>query len=850
MSAGGDPAVGRAPPLGVEPAPEAAGGEGRRRLRLARPHGAVAAVAALDADAARGPFGQLAEGRLGLAVAGRLVAVDGHVAVLVPEEQQPAQRRVPAVPRRRPPHHRLVAGPGEGDVGQAQLLAPPLLDVLAPRPTLPAAAHVDGPPVTSPFVVVDGRFVGRDPARVPQVGAVDDRELQPLAAVDGHHLHRLGVGLQPAGPVLGVTVFAGLGDALAQPPGQRRHAQLLGRGLGVQELADVAQVGEPALAVDLRQHPPRQALGQGDGLQQRGHPPPAQHACPPVQPGVELLPGGVAGGGDLLRRPAQEHAERGGVRRRGRRRALEGLEQAQPLAGDGGGEDAAGAVDHRRHADGVEGIAHQGGVAVAGHQHGDVAGAQGDAPGLGPLLRALDDLGTGRHQPHHVAGQVGGDVLAGRLGAEVPLGCAPDMAVVAVHDAHPQGRRLGGAVEAGGLVGRGCPHRAVGDALVPEAGAAEQGVVGVDQALVAAPVDAQGGPGPGLAGRLQVGVDVGAAEGVDGLLGVADEHEGGVAVAEDPAHDLPLDRVGVLELVDQGDLVALAQPVAGGGAPFVVGQGVAQPGEEIVVGEHRSPALAPLDLVAHGAGQAPAHGPLGVLGRVLRLDHGVGVPHRLVADAPGLGPAEGRNVPGAVEAADVEVVDHLGHQVAQVVGEGDVELDVAGHAQAAEHVLAEPVGGGDGGGVEVGQGHGQVAPAGLDLFGRAGGQQGQDAVVGGRGHAGQGPGQPVLGGDQAPADAVTQLAGGHAGEGDEQEVLEPGALGHVAGGQAGDGEGLAGAGAGLEHRDPGGQGPAHVEGRHGAGAEVPRPGRHGPAGGAHRSTNLSHSSNPSHSRRA
>src|SRR5205807_1842425 len=97
--------------------------------------------------------------------------------------------------------------------------------------------------------------------------------------------------------------------------------------------------------------------------------------------------------------------------------------------------------------------------------------------------------------------------------------------------------------------GGGGPDRPVGDSLVAEAGAPQQGVVGVDQALVTAPVDGQGGLRAGDFGRGEVGVDVGAPEGVDGLLRVADEDEGGAAVAEGEAEDVPLGRVGVLKLV-------------------------------------------------------------------------------------------------------------------------------------------------------------------------------------------------------------------------------------------------------------------------------------------------------------
>ena len=82
-------------------------------------------------------------------------------------------------------------------------------------------------------------------------------ELEALAAVDRQHLHGLGVGLQPAAALLVAGVVAGLGDPTAQPRGQRGNAELLARRRGVQQLADVAQVGQPALAVDVGEQPVR-----------------------------------------------------------------------------------------------------------------------------------------------------------------------------------------------------------------------------------------------------------------------------------------------------------------------------------------------------------------------------------------------------------------------------------------------------------------------------------------------------------------------------------------------------------------------------------------------------------------
>src|SRR3954447_2364752 len=79
----------------------------------------------------------------------------------------------------------------------------------------------------------------------------------------------------------------------------------------------------------------------------------------------------------------------------------------------------------------------------------------------------------------------------------------------------------------------------VDNALVAELRVAEQRVVGVEQPLVAAPVGPQRRLGARRPRRLDVGVDVGAAERVDRLLRVADQHQRDVPVPERGSHDLP-----------------------------------------------------------------------------------------------------------------------------------------------------------------------------------------------------------------------------------------------------------------------------------------------------------------------
>ena len=304
-------------------------------------------------------------------------------------------------------------------------------------------------------------------------------------------------------------------------------------------------------------------------------------------------------------------------------------------------------------------------------------------------------------------------------------------------------------------------------------------------------------------------MDVGPAEGVDGLLRVADQDERRRLPAERPLHDLPLDGVGVLELVDEDDAMALAQAGARRGSGGGVAQRVPQPRQEVVVGQDLAPPLALVDLATDHGGQSPAHRPCRRPVGVRRLECGIRVEHGHASDAPGLGDVERRDA--AQEPADVEVVDDLVDEVAGILEEGGVGVDVAGHTESAQDVLAEPVGGRDRRRVELGQGDGEAAATERhDVLG-AGSEQAEHVVAGGRGDAGERPGEAVLGRHEPLPHAGPQLAGRHPAERHEEHVVERRAIGDVAGGERRDGERLAGAGAGLEHGHAGRQGPAHVE---------------------------------------
>ena len=135
--------------------------------------------------------------------------------------------------------------------------------------------HTD---VERPAVVVGGVVEDRDlldrAVPVPDVWAVDDRELQALAAVDRQHLHGFGVGLEAAAAVLVAGVLRRLGDASPQPGRERRRPEAVRHRNGVQELADVAQIRKKPLTRHPREHPRGQAASDGDVLQQRRHTPP------------------------------------------------------------------------------------------------------------------------------------------------------------------------------------------------------------------------------------------------------------------------------------------------------------------------------------------------------------------------------------------------------------------------------------------------------------------------------------------------------------------------------------------------------------------------------------------------
>ena len=120
-------------------------------------------------------------------------------------------------------------------------------------------------------------------------------------------------------------------------------------------------------------------------------------------------------------------------------------------------------------------------------------GRTGVLPEHRAVLRPALDPRAGGEQPDEVAGEVARDVAARGVVARVAVAGLLDRRVVAVHDAHPQRLGMRGAEQPRLAVGAGGAHGAVGDPLVAEPRVGEQRVVGLQQALVAAPVDLERG---------------------------------------------------------------------------------------------------------------------------------------------------------------------------------------------------------------------------------------------------------------------------------------------------------------------------------------------------------------------
>ena len=189
-------------------------------------------------------------------------------------------------------------------------------------------------------------------------------------------------------------------------------------------------------------------------------------------------------------------------------------------------------------------------------------------------------------------------MLAVALGAQCFLGFdAPE----------GQGGRVRVAVHLPAFGAPACGHFVEGQQVLPTAlavlqavaegplclafGLAEHAVDGLHHGRCGAEICAQRGVAAlGLAPGGQVGVDVRATERVDGLLGVADQHQRGGRVvalhAIDGVEDAHLQRVGVLKLVNQCHRELLAD-ARGQCRPVGPAQRGVQAHQQVLIAHHR-----------------------------------------------------------------------------------------------------------------------------------------------------------------------------------------------------------------------------------------------------------------------
>ncbi len=425
--------------------------------------------AALDADQAGSTAGELLRAALATSTSlGRVPAARRDIPLRIPEHQETAERRVLRFVART---HQITAW------WRARVSATYRRRRSSPRCSSWAACRwrrrtegavadsdVEGPtrcPCSS-VVEHDGLLRRSGGSGVPQVRAVDDREFQPLGAVDGEDLDGLGVGVEPPAAVLGVGgLGVGLLDPAGQPGPQVRGAQLAGGSLGVKQLADVPEVGELPLAGCVGQDPRRASLRSQHGPGQRGHAEPSQR-CPPSDASGRAVPPRRP---RRLRRPPRRSYPRMGSGPRPQRGIARRAARGPPAAG----------ANARRRPDAktlsvlptTAGTPRLGartarsGLAVGADEHGDVA--RRPARGCGPAGRP----GSTRRAPaieqaHDVGSQVTGDPVEGGILLRA-LGRRPDEAVGGVQHPDPERGCCRRAIKPGLPMGGSGGHRAVRD---------------------------------------------------------------------------------------------------------------------------------------------------------------------------------------------------------------------------------------------------------------------------------------------------------------------------------------------------------------------------------------------------
>ena len=339
-------------------------------------------------------------------------------------------------------------------------------------------------------------------------------------------------------------------------------------------------------------------------------------------------------------------------------------------------------------------------------------------------------------------------------------------------------------------------HGVYDDLRRPQCSPTEQLLQGVDHGGVATPVGVERLHRVGQVAGLQIGEDVSAPEGIDGLFGVTDQHQGGVAT-EGPVDHLPLHWVGVLKLVDQHDFPTLAHAL--GSASPAITQGVGELRQQVVEAQDPKLAFAAFHLSPDRLCEGLAR--LSEIGVVTDHQGRLRVGDHCPAQRLGVREAQDRLLLRR-KLGQIKVTDHFLGELVEIFHEGGIAISVTSNTQGAQHCLAEGVRGGDGRGIKVGHRLCHSDPAGSQLRLIDGYQRLEQVITADRGRVGKGK----LGFTELAPHSLTELLGRRATKGDHQQLRQPhDPLDHISGDQGRDGVGLAGACARLEDRRTHGQ---------------------------------------------
>ena len=494
------------------------------------------------------------------------------------------------------------------------------------------------------------------------------------------------VAVKQAAPVCraGEPVVAG---PVGEPPAEGGQAKPFGSGCTVEQLGKVTQVGQCTLATFDGEKLFVEAGGRRELFVNGGDANGVECCRMPAQCCADLRDEGVS---SLVERGgciAEQRRQRGEPNPVGPVRLRHRNQNPQPGGSRVRLEDARAAGMNGRDPGLAEGVAHKADLLAVADEDRYVAGQHR------PLLPSIGEHCTGGQRSDDIAGNVGSDPAPHGVDGRKPA-CRKLAGTGPVEIPQPQ-RRF--ARDAAVLMERG--HRIGDDFAMAKRRAAVHPIERSQQAGVTATIDIELGWAAGCCNGVDVGRDICSPERIDGLLGITHENKRHPAV-KCAAEDFPLDRVGVLEFIDEDDPVSLLDASTRHLPMNGVGQRVTQKYEEVVKVADTGHSLTACQLGACRSREcdslAGRRRRVSIVGGKARLR----VCNRLPCDGAGILGREQRAGVSCV-AGNVEVVADFGEQVLDGFDQQRPRFVLADNTETVKHPLAEAVRGRDRCRVEV-----------------------------------------------------------------------------------------------------------------------------------------------------